>query len=286
MTRSRHHRAVGPERAIGPVAVAPARQREARRLVGVLQHRIAARHVAVERGIADRHLALVAGGQQHVAEAVAERHQRHHPQPRLDIFLGEAGLVAGEARREHLVERVDAGRDRDDVMAAAEQPRAFFGVLEAFVAGIFRRQHHAPDPVGAQRIDRDRGGQRAVDPARQAEDDAGKAVAVDIIAQGDHHRAVDVLRIADRARGCGRSCSASRRACATHSVISKRFVPVGQLGAQLELAAVARLHDEGRAVERQFVLPADAVEIGERQAGVRRPGFSPAPAAASSLLSS
>ena len=240
--------------------VAPARQREHRRLVGVLQHRIAARHVAVERGIADAHLALVAGGEQHLPARVGQRHQRDHPQPRLDVLGGKAAHVG-----QHLAERVHARSDRHDVMAAAEQPGAFARVLEALLAGIFGREHHARDLLRAERIDRDGGRQRAVDAAGKAEDHAGEAVALHIIVKAHHHRPVDVL-----GEGIERVGLARHAAPASRSALpigdQQRFVPV----AQLHDALAVGVDDEGRAVEHQLVLAADAVEIGDRKRRLQR----------------
>ena len=59
-------------------------------LGNVLEHGEAARHVAVERGVADRRLALVAGGEHQPAELVGERHQQVAADAGLDVLLGDA----------------------------------------------------------------------------------------------------------------------------------------------------------------------------------------------------
>ena len=75
------------EPAFGHVFVAPSRERVDLGLVHVFQHRVAAAHVAVERGVADRHLRLVAGRDEQLAELVRERHQQHAADARLQILF-------------------------------------------------------------------------------------------------------------------------------------------------------------------------------------------------------
>ena len=264
----RHHRAGGTKAFAQRrnMFVAPTAQVEHRRLIGVLQHRIAARHIAIDGGIADRHLALVAGGQQHVAELVAERHQRHAPDARLDILFGQVALPLGKYIAQHRVERADRRFDGDAVITHAQQPRAGDGIVQALLAGEARGHHHAPYPVRPQRIDRDGGGQRAIDPARQAQHDAGKTVAVHIVAQAQHHRIIDVggpviqdMAIAGQADPLPRLLLPCRQ--------HQRFVPIGHLMRDRQIG----IHHEGRAVEHQLILPADAVEIGERQIRLAHP---------------
>ena len=76
--------------------VAPARQRVDLHLVEVLDRVEAAIHVAIERGVADRHLALVAGGDHHRTELVRDRHQDRATRAALQVFLGDAFLGAFE----------------------------------------------------------------------------------------------------------------------------------------------------------------------------------------------
>ncbi len=151
-------------------------------------------------------------------------------------------------------------------MAAAEQPGALARVLEAFVAGVFRREHHAPHLARAERIDRDRRRQRAVDPARQAEDHAGEAIAVDVIAQADHHRAVNVggklIELMPATRFAAPAVGATRPVGQ-----QEVLVPVGHLDHDLAVG----MHNEGGAVEHELVLAADAVQEHQRQAGAGRP---------------
>ena len=60
-------------------------------LVHVLDDGEAAGRVAVERGVPDRHLALVPGGQHQPAELVRQRHQQHPPDAALQVLLGQVG---------------------------------------------------------------------------------------------------------------------------------------------------------------------------------------------------
>src|SRR3546814_1031602 len=61
--------------------------------------------------------------------------------------------------------------------------------------------------VGAERIGGDRSADRRIDPARQPEHDAWETVALDIVAQADDHRTIDVggmrLPFGDRAGFAG-----------------------------------------------------------------------------------
>src|SRR5215475_4483058 len=74
---------VWPERAVGLPAVAQPRQPINFGLVEVLDRVEAAVHVAIERGIADRHFRFIAGGHHHQAELVGDRHQDGAARPRL-----------------------------------------------------------------------------------------------------------------------------------------------------------------------------------------------------------
>ena len=77
------------------------------------------------------------------------------------------GVGAREERLQHVVERGVRGLDRHRVRADLEVARERFGVGDAVVAGVARRHEHADDVLGAERVDRDRGDDRRVDPARE-----------------------------------------------------------------------------------------------------------------------
>src|SRR3546814_1373554 len=76
-------------------------------------------------------------------------------------------------------------------LAATQHPGAFGCILQAFPAGEAGREHHAPDAICPERINGNGSGKSAVDAARQTQDDSGKAIAVHIIAEAKHHRAID-----------------------------------------------------------------------------------------------
>ena len=67
--RLRDHVAMRAERAVGHVRIAPVGELVDLHLEEVLDRIEAAVHVAIDGGVADRHLGLVAGGQQHRAES-------------------------------------------------------------------------------------------------------------------------------------------------------------------------------------------------------------------------
>ena len=115
-----HHRAIGAEADLRFVAVAPFADRKNGHLVGVFQRVIAAGHIAIDRGIADAHLALVASGQQHRAKFVAERHQGHAADPRLHVLFGDVVFGIGKAARQHLVKGHYRRIDRNGVITAAD----------------------------------------------------------------------------------------------------------------------------------------------------------------------
>ena len=93
-----------------PSDVAPAGQPVDPGLGEVAEGGEAAHHVAVERAVADRDLALVPGGEHQQAELVGERHQERAPRPRLEVLLGDVRLTARELLGQDLVEgRGDRG---------------------------------------------------------------------------------------------------------------------------------------------------------------------------------
>ena len=65
-----------------------ARQSIDQRLRHVADHGQPAAHVAVQRAVADRELALVAGGEQQAPGLVRQRHQRRAADARLQVLLG------------------------------------------------------------------------------------------------------------------------------------------------------------------------------------------------------
>ena len=268
MMRSGMTRPFGPSAPFGRCCVAPVRRAEDLRLVDVLQHVVAAAHVAIERGIADAHLRLVAGGQHHRPELVGDRHQDHAADARLDVLLRRVGALAREGRRQRvgrtLRPRLRSARSR----SAAEQLRAFFRVVEAVLRGVARRQHHAAHAIRAQRVDRDGGRERGVDAAGQARAPRRESGSC------SHSRAGPASS-RDRSSVERSSSSATRRPARRPSPSAVR-VQSRDDDASLPSAGSARasvpsaLHDQRGAVEHEFVLAADLVEIDQRQSAFRR----------------
>src|SRR4051794_20923306 len=77
-------------------------------------------------------------------------------------------------------------------MPAAEQQCALPRILEALRTRIFGREHDTPDLVRSQRVHRHSRRQGAVDSAGEAKYYSRKSVASDIVAQCDHHRAINI----------------------------------------------------------------------------------------------
>ena len=240
--------------------VAPARQRVDLGLVHILQHRIAAAHVAVQRRVADRHLGLVAGGDQQVAELVGEAHQQQAAHARLQVLLGDVALQPREQRRQRRLRPGDGRLDVHRVQPHAQQPRRFGGVVEARRRGEPRRQPYAAHALRSQRIHGHRGGERRVDAARHAQQHAGKVVLPHVVAQAEHHRVVDGRE--------ARLFHEGRVPVAVPALVRPR--PSGQRDAVLpgrqHLRQLSiRVDNERPAVEHQLVLSADLVHVDQRQ---------------------
>ncbi len=231
-------------------------------LVEVFEHIIAAAHVAIEGGVADGHFRLVAGGHQHQAELVGKRHQGDAADARLDVFLGDVGRAAGEGGRQHGLERRDGRGDSDFVESHAGAFRAGGGVLEAVRTGVARGQHEGLDVVGAQGVAGHDQGNRRIHPAGEAEQDTLEPRFAHIVAQPRHHRVVIGLR---RARPVGHR--RIRAVPAARSARPGRHRQVFGEHRQAHAHHALRIDGEGPAVEHQFVLAADLVDVDQRQAG-------------------
>ena len=251
--------------------VAPPREAEDVRLVNVLEHRVAATHIAVQGGVADRHLRLVAGGKHHVAQFVGKRHEGDGARTRLDILFRHVRLMPGEAFAQHVVEGVHGALDPDGGEIGAESARNRLRVLDALLRGIGRGHHDAVDLLRAQGVGRHRRRQRRIDTAGQPDQHAGKGVLVHVIAQPDHHGEIDRLQPFRhlRARICFATPGAigapvrRRRPAGRQEVLLKARRP----GTQVPV----RRDDEGCAIEHQLVLPADLIDVDERQFDLANP---------------
>ena len=80
------------------------------------------------------------------------------------------GFAAVERRGEHVEEGAVRVLDRDGHGADPEVGRERLGVGDAALAREARGHEHADDVLGPERVDRDRGDQRRVDAARQADE--------------------------------------------------------------------------------------------------------------------
>ncbi len=172
------------------MAVAPARQRIDLHLVQILDRVEAAIHVAVERGVANRHFALVAGGHHHRAELVGDCHQDDATRPALQVFLGDPFISALEHVAQNREKALHRLLDRHCVIATAQCFGAGLGVFDRGFRGVAVRQHDRAQPLLAQRIDGECGADCRINTARQTDHHVAEAVLVDVITQAQHAGAV------------------------------------------------------------------------------------------------
>jgi hypothetical protein len=85
------------------VFVTPIGQLKNRRFGHIFNHRKTTRHIAVERAITRRHLALVTRGQHDRTKLVGQRHQHRATNPCLDVFFGR---ILGKAFEIHDLARL------------------------------------------------------------------------------------------------------------------------------------------------------------------------------------
>ena len=144
--------------------------------------------------------------------------------------------------------------------------------------------------LGAERVDRDRGNERRVDAARQADEYVGEAVFRHVVARAEHEGFVDLLD--GRKHGLDACC---------HAVVADPGVRDGDLGELLGTRTATRIElpfaerrahvevhheqildellgaghevtllveDDGRPVEHELVLPADEVRVDDRHGRV------------------
>ena len=164
------------------VTVAPARQAVHPRLQDVLEEREPARHVAVERRVADAHLTLVAGRQHEPPELVRERHDEVSSNACLDVLLRHVGLGAGECVAERRVVVLHELGDWDLEQADIESARQIGGVVLVHLGREARRHRDGGKRIGADRIGRDHERECRVDAARQAEHGVREPVLAEVVA--------------------------------------------------------------------------------------------------------
>ena len=211
MTRSGITAPSGPSAPAGFHVLRRRAQPKHLRLVEILDRIEAAVHVAVERRVADRHFRLVAGRHHHQAELVGDRHQDGAARARLEIFLGDVAVGAGEQRLQRGLEAFDRRGDRHDVVLDAERLRDRGGILERVLRGVAIRQHHGAHAFAPSASTAIAAHSARVDAAREAEHHALEAVLVDIVAQAEHAgRIVGLVVLLDQ-RLLGRADSATCR---------------------------------------------------------------------------
>ena len=155
----------------------------------ILEQRQAASHVAIQRGITDRHFAFVAGADQQMAVAVGQRHGQQTAQARLHIFRrggagqgrSPVGLQVGAVQ--HVLQRAHGGSQRDFQARDIQPPRKFQGIGQCFVGGHRGGHRHSEHPVWPQGIHRNGGHERGVHTSGECHHCARKLVFLHIIAQ-------------------------------------------------------------------------------------------------------
>src|SRR5690606_24573861 len=118
--------------------VAPLRQAIDLGLVQVLDRRVAAAHVAVDRGVADRVLALVAGGEQQATELVRQRHHQRAARARLQVFLGGVGGAFAEGFGQRVEEAAERLLDRQGQQRQAERVALVLRQIVRLYGGVTR----------------------------------------------------------------------------------------------------------------------------------------------------
>ena len=154
-------------------------------LEDVFDQREAARHVAVQRRVADRELGLVARRNHQPPELVRQRHQQHAADPRLQVLLGQIGLPPLERLGEDARECLDDGLDPDLAEIAVQPFREPARVLTCRLRRVTRGHRHAVHALGPERFGRKRGGDRRIDATRDADHDLAEAVLRNVVAEAE-----------------------------------------------------------------------------------------------------
>ena len=244
--------------AIG-LRIAPARERKNLGLVDILERRITTAHVAVNRRVSDGHLALVTRRQQHATELVRQRHQHHAPTARLQVFFGGIKRTLGKHRRQSLQKCLEARLDRQHLIIHTERMRLRSGLVQTQLRGIARRQHHRGDTLGTDRIDGDRHGQRRIDATGQAQQYTRKVVLRDVVACATHEGGIDP-------RGARRRDilrPVLRAEAARDAVVIGDEQGIGEGRGACADRAIG-IDQQRAAVEQQIILPADQIQVGDR----------------------
>ncbi len=163
-------------------AVDRAAQRVHLGLHHVADHGERADHVAVERAVAGRHLAFVAGREHKRVPLVGQRHKQRAANARLEVFLGEIAGGAVEQGAERVVELPEHGRDRHKLKADAQVARKRAAVLNRAGGGVLAWHADANHVFSAKRVGGDDGYKRRVDAAAEADEHSTEAALAHVIA--------------------------------------------------------------------------------------------------------
>ncbi len=109
---------------------------------------------------------------------------------------------ASPVQMQLVVEGGDHRRDRHGPGCTPWALGQVFGVGERVRRGVVARHQHDVHLLGPDRVGRDRGGQRGVDPAGQGEDDRGEPVLPDVVAHAEHERCVDLGEVVEPRPEC------------------------------------------------------------------------------------
>ena len=278
-------------------AVAPPREAVHPALQHVLQHREAARHVAVEGGVAHAHLALVPGRQHEPSELVGEGHQQVAADARLQVlFRHVRGGVRERGGEGPVVGAREVG-DRHLEQLDPQAGRQLPGVLPVRGGGEPGGHRDRGHRVGAEGVGGHGEGEGRVDAPGQAQHAVPEPVLAEIVGGAQGQRAVDLGLGLQQRRDPGRRLRPPRPrrrpdGDRTHAVAvgaglpPPRVVeapPGGGDGVEVdhqevffELRAAgedppAGVDDEAVAVEDQLVLAPDGVAEGHEAAVVGRP---------------
>ena len=248
------------------IGIPPAARLEHPRLVHVLDRVIAAIHIAINRAIPHRDLRLVACRQQHLAKLVRQRHQHHPAQPALDVLLRHARFRPRKQLRQRLAHRALRAGDRHRIQPAAQSPRHLPRILQRHGRGELGWQHHAAHIFRPQSIHRNRRTNRRIDPAGQAQQRLGEPGFAHVIAQSHHTGAVVRLphhrNFGDLAGVRPPPLSPAPKRHQHHRLVKLR---------QLRHQSPAGVQHHRRPVEHLIILPADHVEVDQRQPRLHHP---------------
>ena len=174
-----------------------------------------------------------------------------------------SGCVPASAGSSAFVEPEHGVLDRQRLVVDAQRLGAGVGIAHAGVRGEAVRHHDGAHARRAERVDGDGGNQRAIDAARQPEDDPGKPVLLDVVAHAEHASLIGgrVAGIDDRALAYRAPPAAVGLAPFSERQL---LLPGGKLCGE---ALVGIEHERG-AVEHELVLTADLVDVEERQAAL------------------